>query len=185
MENSTEVSRVGFGSRLAALILDAVIISGISFVLAPILGGFLGAAAGAAVGAAEGTTDPAVAAAAGGILGTIMALVVVLPLIYVVYYLIEGLTGITLGKLILGIKIANQDGTAAPVGTLITRWAVKSSGNILTALGAILGISFLGTIGGIVGLVIFVGCFVALGAKKQALHDIIAKTAVFKKSDIK
>lgn len=183
MENTTEVSRVGFGTRLGALLLDAVIISGISFVLAPILGGFLGAAAGAA--AADASSDAAVAAAAGGILGTLVALMVVLPLIYVVYYLIEGLTGITLGKLILGIKVANQDGTAAPTGTLITRWAVKSSGNILTALGAILGVAILGTIGGIVGLVIFIGCFMVLGAKKQSLHDMVAKTAVFKKSDIK
>ncbi len=185
MENTTEVSRVGFGSRLAALILDAVIISGISFVLAPILGGFLGAAAAAATTEAAGGTDAAAAAAVGGFLGSLLALMIVLPLIYVVYFLIEGLTGITLGKLILGIKIANQDGTAASVGTLITRWAIKSSGNILTALGAILGVSFLGTIGSIVGLVIFIGCFVALGANKQALHDIVAKTAVFKKSDIK
>ena len=113
-----------------------------------------------------------------------MALVVVLPLTYVVYYLIEGLTGITLGKLILGIKVANQDGTVAATGSLITRWAVKASGNILTLLGGILSISILGTIGGLLGLVIFIGCFFALGAKKQALHDLVAKTAVFKKSDI-
>lgn len=182
MENTTEVTRVGFGSRLAALILDAIIVCGISFVLAPIVGGFLGASA-AATGT-DGTSDPAVAAVAGGILGSLMALVVVLPLTYVVYYLIEGLTGITLGKLILGIKVANQDGTAAATGSLITRWAVKASGNIITLLGGILSISILGTIGGLLGLVIFIGCFFALGAKKQALHDLVAKTAVFKKSDI-
>jgi uncharacterized RDD family membrane protein YckC len=185
MENTTEVTRVGFGSRFAALILDIIIIGGISFVIAPIVGGVLGASAAAATTEAAGGTDPAVAAAAGGIIGSIMALIVVLPLTYVVYYLIEGLTGITLGKLILGIKVANQDGTAAPIGTLITRWAVKSSGNILTLLGAILSISILGTIGGLVGLVIFVGCFLVLGVKKQAIHDLVAKTAVFKKSDIK
>ncbi|WP_018341850.1 RDD family protein [Cytophaga aurantiaca] len=187
MENTTEVTRVGFGSRLGALLLDVVIVFGISFVLSPILGGFLGAAAATATAEAAGSTgaDPAVAAAAGGIIGTFLALIVVLPLVYVVYYLIEGLTGITLGKLILGIKVANQDGTAAPIGTLITRWAVKASGNILSLLGAILGVAILGTVGSIVGLVIFIGCFFVLGAKKQALHDLVAKTAVFKKSDIK
>lgn len=185
MENTTEVTRVGFGSRLVALILDVVIIVGISFVIAPIAGGFLGASAAAATTEATAVADPAVAAAAGGILGAIMALIVVLPLTYVVYYLIEGLTGITLGKLILGIKVANEDGTTAQVGSLITRWAVKSSGNILTLLGAVLSVSILGTVGGILGLVIFIGCFLVLGAKKQALHDMVAKTAVFKKSDIR
>jgi hypothetical protein len=33
-------------------------------------------------------------------------------------------------------------------------------------------------------LIEFVGCFLVLGANKQALHDIIAKTAVYKKADI-
>ncbi|WP_299250143.1 RDD family protein [uncultured Cytophaga sp.] len=184
MENTTEVTRVDFGTRLAALLLDVLIIFGISFVAAPIIGGFLGAAVATAGAETMGGTDPAAAAAVGGFLGSLMALMVVVPTIYVVYYLIEGLTGLTLGKLILGIKVANQDGTAAPVGTLMTRWAVKSSGNILTILGTILGISILGSIGGYVGLIIFVGCFMVLGAKKQAIHDMVAKTAVFKKSDI-
>jgi len=186
MENTTIVNRVGFSSRLGALLLDAIIICGVSFVLAPILGGVLGAALGGAGASAmgDGSTDPGSAALVGGFMGSIIALMVVLPLIYVVYYLVEGLTGLTLGKLILGIKVANQDGTTAPVGTLMTRWAVKSSGNILTLLGTILGVSILGSIGGIVGLIIFVGCFMVLGAKKQAIHDMVAKTAVFKKSDI-
>ena len=30
----------------------------------------------------------------------------------------------------------------------------------------------------------FFGCFAALGEKRQALHDIIAKSAVYKKADI-
>jgi uncharacterized RDD family membrane protein YckC len=186
MENTTEVTRVGFSTRLAALLLDVLIIFGISFVAAPIIGGFLGAAVATAGAEAMGggATDPAAAAAVGGFIGSLMALMVVVPLIYVVYYLIEGLTGLTLGKLILGIKVANEDGTTAPVGTLMTRWAVKSSGNILTILGTILGISILGSIGGYVGLIIFVGCFMVLSAKKQAIHDMVAKTAVFKKSDI-
>ena len=41
------------------------------------------------------------------------------------------------------------------------------------------------TVGQVWGLVIFIGCFFVLGAKRQAIHDLIAKTAVFKKSDIK
>jgi uncharacterized RDD family membrane protein YckC len=36
----------------------------------------------------------------------------------------------------------------------------------------------------LVSLVFFFGCFAALGDKRQALHDIIGKTAVYKKSDI-
>jgi uncharacterized RDD family membrane protein YckC len=34
------------------------------------------------------------------------------------------------------------------------------------------------------GLVIFVGCFLVLGDKRQALHDLGAATAVFRKADL-
>jgi hypothetical protein len=32
--------------------------------------------------------------------------------------------------------------------------------------------------------VICVGCFLVLGEKKQAIHDMAAKTAVFNKADL-
>ena len=36
----------------------------------------------------------------------------------------------------------------------------------------------------LVGLLIFVGCFFALTEAKQAIHDKLVKTAVFRKSDL-
>jgi uncharacterized RDD family membrane protein YckC len=36
----------------------------------------------------------------------------------------------------------------------------------------------------VVSLVFFLGCFAALDEKKLALHDMIIKSAVFKKGDI-
>ena len=37
----------------------------------------------------------------------------------------------------------------------------------------------------ILGFIIFIGCFFALGSNKQSIHDMISKTAVFKKADLK
>ncbi|MBL6869106.1 MAG: RDD family protein, partial [Flavobacteriales bacterium] len=45
-------------------------------------------------------------------------------------------------------------------------------------------IKITGSFVGIIGFIIFIGCFFVLGEKKQALHDIICKTAVYKKSEI-
>jgi uncharacterized RDD family membrane protein YckC len=41
------------------------------------------------------------------------------------------------------------------------------------------------TVGSFLGFIIFIGCFFALGSNKQSIHDMISKTAVFKKADLK
>ena len=43
------------------------------------------------------------------------------------------------------------------------------------------GIEMLGTVGVGLGLIVFIGCFFALGSGKQALHDMVLKTAVYPK----
>ena len=86
--------------------------------------------------------------------------------------------------MILGLKIANQDGTAANISTYMIRWAVKNSGNLLQAIAGLVGIKIIATIGSLAGLAILVGCFFVLGANRQAFQDMAAKTAVFKKGDI-
>jgi uncharacterized RDD family membrane protein YckC len=103
----------------------------------------------------------------------------------VLYGLWEGLTGAGAGKRLLGIRIANEDGTRAAVGTLMTRYAVKNSNLLLNVLGGITGIGALGSLGGLAGLAIFIGCFFVLGAARQGFHDMAAKTAVFRVADIR
>ena len=121
----------------------------------------------------------------GGLFGAIAGIIVAAYLIFVVYFLLEGLTGYTLGKLILGIRIANDDGTKAGVGKLLYRYLVKNSGYVLALVALFTGVHALATLGNVAGLIIFVGCFFTLGVKKQAFHDMIAKTAVYNKTAIK
>jgi uncharacterized RDD family membrane protein YckC len=180
--------RVGFGPRLGALLLDLVIVCVLAFVGGSTIGGMLGLTAGAALGGAMANGADSLAAgmaAVGGILGGIFAFVIAAAVIGIVYFLIEGFTGFTLGKLMLGIRVANDDGTAAPVSKLLARFALKNNNFILTVLGALSGVSAMITIGRLGGLAIFVGCFFTLGMKKQAFHDMIAKTAVYPKGVIK
>ena len=78
------------------------------------------------------------------------------------------------------IRIKAADGSDAGAGTLLTRAAIKYSHSLLSLLGLLTGIAILSKLGSLAGLVVFVGCFVVLGANRQALHDMLAKTAVYK-----
>ena len=88
------------------------------------------------------------------------------------FYVLEGFTGQTPGKMILGITVANMNGEKASIDKLLLRAFIKITGVLVC------------WIVGIIGIIITLGCFLVLGEKKQALHDIICKTAVYNKSDI-
>lgn len=162
------MEKVGFGKRLLASIIDAVI-----FI---VIGIFTAIVTGAQIGFSMGGTGeagvPAVPTMA--ILSSIL-----IPLLYT---LLEVFKAATPGKMFLGLKIANVDGTAASQDVLIKRWAIKFSASLLQAIAVITGLSLVGTLSNIAGIIVFIGCFFVLGADKQALHDKLAKTAVFKKA---
>ncbi len=172
-------NRIGFGKRLGALLLDCIIVGVLVALLGGVVGGMLGLTAG---GLASAETDAAAGALSGAMVGTILGMIAGMAVIALVYFLLEGLTGYTLGKLILGIRVANEDGSQAAVPTLLGRWALKNINFLLTLVALVTGIAALRTLGSIGGLVIFVGCFMVLGASKQALHDRIVKTAVYPKA---
>ncbi|MGH7613930.1 MAG: RDD family protein [Gemmatimonadales bacterium] len=180
--------RIGFGKRLGALCLDLVFVSVIAGVGGSTIGGMLGLASGAALGSTMSSAADSTAAAMaamGGIFGALFGFIVAVFLIGCVYFLIEGFTGYTLGKLILGIRVASDDGTAAPVTKLLGRFAIKNIGYVLGLLAALTGVRVLGTLGNLGALIIFVGCFFVLGMKRQAFHDMIMGTAVYPKGAIK
>jgi len=55
---------------------------------------------------------------------------------------------------------------------------------VLGLLGAVPGLHVLGLLAPAAGIIVFIGCFLVLGDKRQALHDVAAKTAVFRKTDL-
>lgn len=90
----------------------------------------------------------------------------------------------TPGKMIVKIIIRNQDGSIASYYTLIFRWMLKYLDNLFFLIfyftrNNLFMYSALG-----IGIIITLGCFLALGELKQALHDRIAKTAVFSTKEI-
>ena len=165
-----EIERVGFGKRLGSSLLD--------FIISLLPGIVLGIYAGATIAAFlldffydEAQLESIQAGFSGEIAASIIGLVSSLAGIAftsIFFYVLEGFTGQTPGKMILGITVANMNGEKATIDKLLLRAFIKITGSFV----------------GIIGFIIFVGCFLVLGEKKQALHDIICKTAVYKKSDI-
>ena len=165
-----EIERVGFGKRLGSSLLD--------FIISLLPGIVLGIYAGATIAAFlldffydEAQLETIQAGFSGEIAASIIGLVASLAGIAftsIFFYVLEGFTGQTPGKMILGITVANMNGEKATIDKLLLRAFIKIIGSFV----------------GIIGFIIFIGCFLVLGEKKQALHDIICKTAVYKKSDI-
>ena len=166
----TEIERVGFGKRLGSSVLD--------FIISLLPGIILGIYAGAAIAAFlldffydEAQLKTFQAGFSIDIATTIIEFVASLAGIVftsLFFYVLEGFTGQTPGKMILGITVANMNGEKASIDKLLLRAFIKITGSFV----------------GIIGFIIFIGCFLVLGEKKQALHDIICKTAVFNKSDL-
>jgi uncharacterized RDD family membrane protein YckC len=175
-------NRIGFGKRLGAMVLDVVICGVLVAILGGTIGGMLGLTAGSL---AAGGSDAAAGAVSGAALGAIMGMVAAAAVIGTAYFLIEGFTGYTLGKLLLGIRVANADGTQAPVSTLLARWALKNVNFVATVVAVLTGMEFIRVLGNAGGLVIFVGCFLVLGMSRQALHDRIVHTAVYPKNMVR
>jgi uncharacterized RDD family membrane protein YckC len=100
------------------------------------------------------------------------------------YYSLEVVLAATPGKLILGIQIANQDRTNATMLTLFIRFLLKHSSSIFTLLAFVVAVKVLDLVGSLLWLAFTVGCFFVLAAKKQGFHDMLAKTAVFRKKEV-
>lgn len=191
MQSDTPVGapvRQEFGIRLGAYLLDVVFVIVLALILSPLFGG-LGAVAGGGLGSEYGAAGgeeygAEAGAAVGGFFGAIIGIVVGVYVVTFLYMAVEILTGQTLGKMILKLKVGNQDGTEAPKSALAIRYALKVAPSLFAFLGLITLTGFLGTLGQILGLAFLVGCFFVLGEKRQAFHDLLSKTAVFKKAEL-
>ena len=175
-------TRIGFGRRLGAYVIDTIFIIGIAYILFSLFGDFFERF----VDFSE-ITDAQLdqVDSMPGTLGAFfLTLSVSITLSSFAYNLVEGFLGYTVGKLMLGIQIGNQDGTPAKMETLMARYAIKNISTLVGLVGLAVMISIISTISSGLGFVILIGCFFALGEKKLALHDMIAKTAVFRKSEL-
>lgn len=181
---SATPERVGFGPRLAAFVIDALTSILLAVLVTAILHNYgVGQTPElekvlstvediyALLGIPTYVLDSAKDWIAAWMLGTVIA--------SVAYSLIEGLSNASPGKRVMRLYIASADGARCNTGTLLARWAVKNIGSITTFLALAPSIGFIETVGSMLSFVVFIGCFFVLSEKRQALHDIIAQTAVY------
>ena len=173
--------RTGFSPRLGALIIDVVLVMAAAIVIGPLIGGLVGAAAMTQVAEATGESASE-GAAAGGLIGAIGGLVLGAPIIGGLYFLTEIFLGASAGKLLTGLRIAGANGEPLALQKRLLRYAAKHPHFLLGTVGSLTGLSALTSLGGVLGLIAFCGCFAAISEKRQALHDLIAGTAVFPKA---
>ena len=184
LEKSSQ-ERIGFGKRLLALIIDTILSSIAGFALSLFAESSLlelfynPSQLNDSIATFENLSS--------GFGNTMQEFFKVIAGIGVIGFLImimEGLTGQTPGKMLIGIKNGNQDGSNASTSTLFIRTLIKNISSVLSFVAVTSSLSIIGTIGSFLGFIIFIGCFFTLGKSKQSIHDLISKTAVYNKSDL-
>lgn len=160
--------RTNFGKRLGAILIDAAILWGLGYVFGLILGK---------------PTPPTAEEFMGLPLDEIMlkSLSVDMTPYYLglAYALIEIFVLKSPGKMILGLIIGNHAGEKPPMSALIIRYLFRQASTLLFLIAIFSQTASFIWIGLLLAFVYIVGCFVALSQNRLALHDIIAKTAVY------
>jgi len=87
-------------------------------------------------------------------------------------------------KIIVGLKIGSDSGVHASSGQLWGRWAIKNCYTVFLVIGTLLHLPAAQSVAHIVGLVVFIGFFFIFGENRQGFHDMIAHTAVYRRSEL-
>lgn len=182
--------RVGFGKRFFAWFLDSIMVGTLSAILFFSIGEqnlrFLMPTDGNTleVQVQENETESELFEQLeenlGISLSALSLMAVLQSLLTLLYSGVEGLTGASPGKRLLGITVAHDDGRRGNQLLFSTRWILKNGPHLLT----LLPIAALSTVGSLWSFIIFVGCFAVLSASKQAFHDMIVRSAVFHRVDV-
>lgn len=179
--------RIGFGPRLGAYVIDIVFVWILSGVISRVASTWMLVQAQTQVDELM-ASNPIIA---GFYTGDMLNMVVSMTRISLIvifarllYFSTEIFLGASVGKLLLGLKIANEDGSNASVGALTARYLLKHIGKVCSVLALLCIPLVFNMFGSLFGFAIFVGCFFAAGERHQALHDMICKTIVVKKEEI-
>jgi len=181
--------RVGFGRRFAAMLLDNFIVAIFAVILAFTVGTtilrvlHLDDDTEFSIFSDTDSSDDEAEEMLQSLninTGMIFVLATVNNLVMFLYSLIELFTNASLGKRLMGIAIGSDEGTPASRTLLLRRWALKYGMYALV----LIPFSFASTIGSILSFLITCGCLLALGAQRQALHDMAVHSAVYFRGDV-
>jgi len=101
-----------------------------------------------------------------------------------VYFLVEVLTGASVGKHVLGYRVATTRATVPSAATMLLRYALKYGWLLLAAAGMYACHEGTFVFASVWCDIIGIGSFASIAESRQALHDRIAKTAVYRKAAV-
>jgi uncharacterized RDD family membrane protein YckC len=179
--------RVGFGPRFGAALIDLVVVAALGVVIGGAVASMFPDYLAEVIARQTAKTDPKVAEqmkAMGGFFQAIARFSAGAAVAGALYGLIEAFSGRSLGKLLLGLRIADTNGKVATLGRLMGRWAVKQSGSLMALLAMVTGVYLIAQIAQVPSWAVSIGFLLVLGKKRMALHDMAAQTAVYRNSDV-
>ncbi|TVQ23086.1 MAG: hypothetical protein EA382_10800 [Spirochaetaceae bacterium] len=110
-------------------------------------------------------------------------MLVLLPLLAGVgYALIEGVSGRSPGKLVMGCAVRSAAGPPTHAGAYLLRFVVKNAPVLLLLIGITTRGPWLFAAAGLSAVLVMIGSLVALSAERRTLHDYVAGTAVYRVS---
>ena len=131
--------------------------------------------------------DGAICFIPGALLSVVLAKVaglwlggVILTLAYIAYSSLEVFKAATPGKMLLKLKITNEDGSEANQQTLIQRWVIKQAWQFARLLGVVTTVMLFNWVALFCWIGYVISCCLTFKPERQALHDTLAHTAVFK-----
>jgi uncharacterized RDD family membrane protein YckC len=191
---STEVApatlgpvRVGVWPRLGAALIDGVVIWIIGILISGAMVAMFPGYLADAVARSQAKLDPKMAEKMGAMLAwtqTMTRWSMGAAVAASLYGLLEGLFGRALGKLILGLRIADVNARTASLGRLMGRMALKHSGSFFLLAAVLTGKYVVAQVGQVPSWVFSAGCLFVFAAHRRALHDLAAGTAVYRNSDV-
>ena len=103
---------------------------------------------------------------------------VIVALAYIGYSSLEIFKAATPGKMLLKLKISNEDGSEASRQTLIKRWAIKQIPQFSRLLFVVTTVMLFNWLTVFCGIGYVISCCLTFRPERQALHDTMAHTAV-------
>jgi uncharacterized RDD family membrane protein YckC len=168
--------RRGFAIRLLAVTIDVLLGILVAVLLSRTLGWYF--AGRSVVMLSIGSPDTFWRGPIPMVLGYFGTVVYGLPFAMLVVLLPEALFGAAPGKWILALRVTARDGAPASARSRWVRWIAKCSGLWLMVLALILGSGVLAGVAVAAGVAALAGSFLAIGRRREALHDRLAGTAV-------
>jgi uncharacterized RDD family membrane protein YckC len=111
-------------------------------------------------------------------IGTFGEVVYLLPFVLLLVWILDPLTGATIGKRLLGLRVRDADGQPASRQRLWVRSALQTAGLWGWTLALLAGRWEIAVLASLAGGIVLLGSLVALGPASLALHDRLSRTSV-------